>query len=117
TDMAHWNLDFLFDVALGSRRPEDEEPPAFLKANPGGSAPLLREEAFDLAQAAPFPLDETGEGGGEEKTATDGHETRGMNGLEEGFLGIRRRTGRATQNPAIWFPLSRQPLHETSPSR
>jgi hypothetical protein len=46
---------------------------------------------------------------GEEKAAANSHETQGLKGLEEGFLSIRRRRGRATQNPAIWFPLSRQP--------
>jgi hypothetical protein len=47
---------------------------------------LCREEAFDLAEAAPLALDQAGKGLGKEKSAANGHGNQGMKRFEEIWL-------------------------------
>src|SRR5687768_4444693 len=87
--MAHRDVGLLLDLTVRTNRLEDQQAFVLLKPNPGGAIALLGEEAFDIAQATPLALDQTGEGRGEQKAAANSHETQGMEGIEDARLSYR----------------------------
>jgi hypothetical protein len=76
--MADRDFGLVLGLTIRADRLEDQQASVLFEANPGGAIPLFGEEAFDMAQPAPFTPDQTGEGWGEEKAAANSHETQGM---------------------------------------
>jgi hypothetical protein len=72
--MRYRDFGLLLNIPFRTSAPQEQHGFVLLKPNPGDAFPLLGEEAFDLAHSSPFPLDEAGQGRGEEEAAANDHQ-------------------------------------------
>ena len=56
--MGHRDVGLVLGLTVRSNRLEDQQAFVLLKPNPGGAIALLGEEALDVTQPTPLPLDQ-----------------------------------------------------------
>jgi hypothetical protein len=106
--MNHRDIRLILDFITWAKCLQKKQALVLLKPNPGGAIPLLRKEALDVTQAAPFALKQAGEGWGEQKAAANSHETHGISGIKEPYYSYMAQEGGGNLDPRKM--VSAQPL-------